>query len=60
LCVEEKGPPLPLFQNPYTSISVLTSGNRRKWVEIRVKNTPLECMGKNFNKGFKGDYGVNA
>jgi hypothetical protein len=24
------------------------------------KNTPLECMIKNFKKGFNGDYGVNA
>jgi hypothetical protein len=22
------------------------------------KNTPLECMVKNFKKGFNGDYGV--
>jgi hypothetical protein len=23
------------------------------------KNTPLECMVKNFKKGFNGDYGVH-
>jgi hypothetical protein len=41
----------------YPSVSVLISGNGRKWVEIRV-NTPLECMVKHFNKGFNGDNGV--
>jgi hypothetical protein len=43
---------------PYHSVSVWQSGNRRRWVEIRVKNTPLECMISNFKKGFNGDYGV--
>jgi hypothetical protein len=24
------------------------------------ENTPLDCMVKNFKKGFNGDYGVNS
>jgi hypothetical protein len=31
---------LPLLQNLYPFVSVLMSGNGRKWVEIRVKTLP--------------------
>jgi hypothetical protein len=31
---------LPLLQNPSQSVSVLPSGNMRRWVEIRVKTLP--------------------
>jgi hypothetical protein len=37
LCVKEEDP-LPVLQNPLPSISILTSGNGRKWVEIRIKS----------------------
>jgi hypothetical protein len=38
-CVGEKDP-LPLLQNLYPSVPVLTSGNKRKWIEIRIKTHP--------------------
>jgi hypothetical protein len=36
----EEAPLPPLLQNPYPSVSVLTSDNGMKWVEIRVKTLP--------------------
>jgi hypothetical protein len=39
LCVREEDP-LPLLQNFYLSVFVLTSGNGRRSVEIRVKTPP--------------------
>jgi hypothetical protein len=49
----------PLFTSPPKSLSLLPSGYERRWVKIRVK-TPLECMVKNFKKGFTGDHVVNS
>jgi hypothetical protein len=52
--LEKRAPPLPLLQNPFPSVS---------WEEIggnQSKNTPMECMVKNFRKGFNGDYVVNS
>jgi hypothetical protein len=40
LFVGEEDPPLPLLQNLYPSMSALTSSNRKKWVEIRVRALP--------------------
>jgi hypothetical protein len=57
LCVGEEDP-LPLLQTLYPSMSVLTSGNGKKRGKIRIRNTPLECMGKHFKKGLSEDYGV--
>jgi hypothetical protein len=37
LYVREEDTPLTLLQNPYPSVSVLTSSNGRKWMEIRLK-----------------------